>query len=86
MALNKKPLKTMSYKIAITDKFCEKLDGFRVNYRRHNPYHVQVQIEHNFYPCKRTYYNSETGKKFKYDDFETVGELMEFLSNNVKPE
>ena len=71
-------------KIEICDNFSKLLDSFRINHRRCNPYHIQIQVQHNFYPSKKTYYNSESGKKFTYPDFKNVNEVTDFLSKNVK--
>ena len=64
--------------------FCDKLKAWRVNFDRHSDYHIQVQIQHNFYPSKGTYYNSVTGKKSFYPLFENVNEFQEFLRDNVQ--
>ncbi len=63
--------------------FCELLKGFRINYILCNPYHVQVQVVHNFYPTKQKYYNSLTNERFIYPDFKNVNEFLKFLGDNV---
>lgn len=67
-------------------EFSETLNRFKINHVVHGKYHVQIQTVHNFYPTKGTYYNSETGKKFKYPEFKDVNEVLMFLGGNVTPE
>ncbi len=40
----------MNHKIKMCDRFAEKLESFRINSERHSLYHIQVQVQHNFYP------------------------------------
>ena len=71
------------YKILKCDEFVEKLKSFRINFERHSIYHIQIQSQHNFYPSKGTYYNSESGAKFKYPNFKDSNDFLAFLSENV---
>lgn len=73
----------MDWKVKRCDDFCEMLKGFRINFERHSVYHVQIMIQHNFYPSKETYYNSESGVKMRYPQFKNANEVHEFLSENV---
>ena len=69
----------MSSKRKICDKFNDKLKELRINFIRHSVYHFQIQVEHNFYPTTEVYYNSRTGERCAYKQFETHSELMKFL-------
>jgi len=72
-------------KIKRCEDFIEFLKNNRINHRvNNNGYHIQLQVQHNFYPSKGTYYNSASGKKFHYKKFESSSELLKFLSKNVK--
>ena len=66
-------------KILATDKFEEKLKKWRINYIRHNPYHIQIQSVHNFYPSTRKYFNTETMEREIYPDFKDGQQLLEYM-------
>lgn len=60
------------------------INKLRVSYRLCGQYQIQVMGVHNFYPTKKTYYNSNTNKKVKYtnDIFHNHSTLMRFLQKN----
>lgn len=63
-------------KIELCDFFQEQLEFFDVEHKRLNSgFHFQIQKEHNFYPTKRSYYNSQTGKKCHYPEFKNQKEF-----------
>lgn len=68
--------------------FSKDLDKMKVSHRvLNNGYHIQVMVIHNFYPSKKTYYNSDTGRKCKYNEFKNQNELFDFLKEDyIKPE
>lgn len=71
------------YKRQKCDDFCEMLDRFNISYVRHTPYHIQIQIQHNFYPSNHSYYNSGSGKKCRIPEFKDGNDVLMFLSTNV---
>lgn len=62
------------------DKFATQLESWKVNFQRHSTYHIQIQIVHNFYPSKGSYYNSDSGERANYSSFESGDELIKWLS------
>lgn len=71
-------------KINVCDGFAKKLSQFRINFKRCSHYHIQIQVQHNFYPSTGVYYNSESGERFKYKNFESAKDVLTFLSEHVK--
>ncbi len=64
--------------------FCKFLDVYRINYKQHNEYHIQVQRIHNFYPSNSTYYNSDSDNKTILPEFKDGNEFLKFLADNTK--
>lgn len=65
--------------------FSEFLTSIRINHKvNNNGYHIQVQVQHNFYPSKGSYYNSESTKKFRYPKFKSGDDFLEFIGKNSK--
>lgn len=74
-------MKTKQDKI---DAFLKKLKEFRISHRSFNfDNHIQVQVEHNFYPTTGRYYNSNNGKKCFFPDFKDVSEFLDFIKQNT---
>lgn len=71
-----------SSKEIICDAFCNTLSNYRISFKRHNLYHVQIQGVHNFYPSKGTYYNSDTEHKCKFPEFKSHDDVVKFLREN----
>ena len=75
----------MNEKLVTCKDFSDFLKKNHINHEVYNNgYHIQVQIQHNFYPSTGIYYNSASGKKFKYPLFEDGSTFLNFLSKNVK--
>ena len=72
-----------SLNIKSCDDFEQQLKEYRINYKRYSTYHFQIQRQHNFYPTKKSYYNSESDEKFTHPTFKNNNELLAFLSENV---
>lgn len=75
-------------KLELCDFFAEQLEYLDIKYSRYNNgFHFQIDTIHNFYPTKRTYYNSETGAKSHFRDFRTKDDFYSFIEsfNKVDP-
>tara|TARA_R100000951_G_scaffold103090_2_gene95527 strand:- start:6179 stop:6448 length:270 start_codon:yes stop_codon:yes gene_type:complete len=72
-------------KVNSCDNFSQFLTENRIRHNVfNNGYHIQTQVQHNFYPSKGTYYNSESGKKFGYPKFKDVNAFLQFLGKYTK--
>lgn len=64
--------------------FSDWLTENKINHNVFNKgYHIQIQVQHNFYPSTSVYYNGESGKKITFTSFKTINDLYKFLSDNT---
>ena len=73
-----------SQKLQKAKDFSLWLTKHRINHEVHNfGWHIQVQVEHHFYPSTNKYMNSKTGKIKTYKDFKRPHLFNTFIQNNV---
>jgi len=76
----------MKSKTQLCQDFLDKLNKWKINHEVfNNGIHVQIQRIHNFYPTKRSYYNTETGEKSFYPNFKNNNELLLWLGERLTP-
>lgn len=67
-------------KIELCERFGQQLEEFNVEFEVfNNGYHFQIQKDHNFYPTKRSYYNSENGQKCFYPEFKNEKHFWKWM-------
>jgi len=71
-------------KIELCERFSEQLKEWRISHQVFNRgFHIQVQVIHNFYPTKQSYYNSESDDKCFYPNWKDVNDFQKWLGQKT---